>query len=98
MMTAMWVAAVSAGLLLLSLAGAVYQSWNLARDARRFPAPGRVVDACGQRLHVVCRGSGSPTVVLEAAIAASSLSWTRVQADVAHFATVYAYDRAGFGW
>ena len=39
-----------------------------------------------------------PTVVLESALAASSLSWARVQPDVARFTSVCAYDRAGLGW
>lgn len=82
----------------LAVAGIVYQSSGLARDARRFPPPGTFVDVGGYRLHVVCRGDGAPAVVLESAIAASSLSWSRVQPEVARFASVCAYDRAGLGW
>ncbi len=37
-------------------------------------------------------------MVLEAGIAASSLSWCLVQNRVAEFTTAIAYDRAGFGW
>ena len=37
-------------------------------------------------------------VVLEAGIAASSISWSLVQDRVAEFTTVVSYDRAGFGW
>jgi pimeloyl-ACP methyl ester carboxylesterase len=37
-------------------------------------------------------------VVLEAGIAASSLSWSIVQNRIAAFTTVMSYDRAGFGW
>ena len=44
------------------------------------------------------RGSGHPAVVLEAGIAASSISWSLVQNRIAEFATVVSYDRAGFGW
>ena len=43
-------------------------------------------------------GQGSPTVVLEAGIAASSLSWSHVQPRVAAFARTYSYDRAGLAW
>lgn len=78
--------------------GIVYQLLGLARDARRFPPPGTFVDVGGYRLHVVCRGEGAPVVVLESAIAASSLSWSRVQPEVARFTRVCAYDRAGLGW
>jgi pimeloyl-ACP methyl ester carboxylesterase len=56
------------------------------------------VDVAGRRLHVVGRGEGAPAVWFESAIAASSLSWSRVQRDVARFTSAYAYDRAGLGW
>jgi pimeloyl-ACP methyl ester carboxylesterase len=83
----------------LVLAGAVYQSVGAARDARRFPPPGRLVDAGGFCLHLHEAGSGDgPVVVLEAGIAASSLSWSLVQPEVAKFARVVRYDRAGLGW
>jgi pimeloyl-ACP methyl ester carboxylesterase len=82
----------------LGIAGIIYQSSGLARDARRFPPPGTFIDVGGHRLHVVCRGEGAPAVVLESAIAASSLSWSRVQPEVARFTRVCAYDRAGLGW
>jgi pimeloyl-ACP methyl ester carboxylesterase len=84
--------------LALVIVGVLYQSMGLARDARRFPPPGELLDVGGHRLHVVCRGHGSPAVVLESAIAASSLSWSRVQPEVARFTSVCAYDRAGLGW
>jgi pimeloyl-ACP methyl ester carboxylesterase len=35
---------------------------------------------------------------MDAALGASSLSWTYVRPEVAAFARVCAYDRAGFGW
>jgi pimeloyl-ACP methyl ester carboxylesterase len=93
-------ALVVAGLVaaVLVLAGVAYQLVGLARDARRFPPPGQLVDVGGHRLHAVCRGHGAPTVVLESAIAASSLSWARVQPAVAQFTSVCAYDRAGLAW
>ena len=65
---------------------------------RSLPPPGTFVDAGGHRLHVVCRGEWSPTVVLESGIAASSLSWARVQPELARVTRTCAYDRAGLGW
>jgi pimeloyl-ACP methyl ester carboxylesterase len=65
---------------------------------RDVPPPGRLVDVGGHRLHVVCRGEGRPAVLLEAGIAASSLSWARVQPEIATFAQACAYDRAGLAW
>jgi pimeloyl-ACP methyl ester carboxylesterase len=57
-----------------------------------------MVDVAGRQLHIDVRGSGSPVVVLEAGIAASSISWSLVQDRIAEFTTVASYDRAGFGW
>src|SRR5208283_3353798 len=64
----------------------------------RLSPPGRMVDIGGRQLHADIRGRGSPAVVLEAGIAASSVSWALVQNRVAEFTTVVSYDRAGFGW
>ena len=80
------------------MAGLVYQSVGSRRGARRHPPPGELIDADGQRLHVSCTGAGTPVVLFEAGIAASSLSWTHVQPAVARFTRACAYDRAGLGW
>src|SRR5205823_4076372 len=63
-----------------------------------YPPPGRLVDIGGRRLHLYEQGDGSPTVVLESGLAASSLSWRPVQTEIAKFARVVSYDRAGLGW
>src|SRR5215469_4100304 len=65
--------------------------------AHRGTDSGRMIDIGGRRLHVNIAGQGSPTVILEAGIAASSLSWVLVANRIAEFATVMIYDRAGLG-
>lgn len=82
----------------LVVAGVIYEWIGLRRRTRRFPPPGRLIDVGGHRLHAVCLGHGTPTVVLESGIAASSLSWASVQPAVAQFTSVCAYDRAGLAW
>ena len=72
-----------------------------ARNRRRFPPPGRLVDVGGFRLHLHCAGTrrpGQPTVILESGIGAWSLYWQAFQPQVAAFARTCAYDRAGSGW
>lgn len=59
--------------------------------------PGQLIDLGTHRLHFRSMGAG-PAVVFDAALGASSLSWTFVQPQVAQFARALAYDRAGFGW
>jgi len=63
-----------------------------------FPPPGELIEIDGRRLHARTTGVDGPTVILEAGIAASSLSWALVAPELAGFARVIAYDRAGYGW
>lgn len=93
----------SLGLLLalitgLALAGAGYEALAAGGDARAFPAPGRLVDVGGYRLHLLCLGTGSPTVVLDAGLGGTSLDWSLVQTEIGQTTRVCAYDRAGMGW
>ena len=85
-------------LLLLNLIGATYQGVATALERRRFPHPGRMVDAGGHQLHLYCLGQGRPTVVLEAPATTMSAAWAWVQMDVAKTTRVCSYDRAGLGW
>jgi pimeloyl-ACP methyl ester carboxylesterase len=81
-----------------AVTGLIYQAAGAARDRRRFGAPGRLAPVGGHRLHYRCEGSGSPAVILEAGIAASSLTWSRVQPAIARETRVCSYDRAGLAW
>lgn len=83
------------GLLLLGL---ISQAIANAVDAARYPAPGRLVDVGGYRLHINCTGIGSPTVILDAGLGGTSQDWSKVQPAVARFTRVCSYDRAGYGW
>lgn len=89
--------AVLALLVAAAAIGALYQVAGASRD-RRFQIAGRLIDVGGHRLHAVCQGEGRPVVLLESGIAASSLSWTLVQPEVARFTQACAYDRAGLAW
>lgn len=80
------------------VAGATYQWLATRRDLATAPAPGRLIDAGGHRLHIWCIGSGAPTVVLEAGLGGTSADWGFVQPEVARFTRVCSYDRAGMGY
>jgi pimeloyl-ACP methyl ester carboxylesterase len=60
--------------------------------------PGKLVEICGRRLHINCEGKGVPTVVMEAGAGDFSFDWGLVQPQVARFARVCSYDRAGYAW
>jgi pimeloyl-ACP methyl ester carboxylesterase len=78
--------------------GAIYQALGTRGDRKRFPAPGIMIEGAGAPLHVHTTGAGSPAVLLEAGISASSMSWSRVQPELSKFTTVCSYDRAGLAW
>ena len=62
------------------------------------PAPGRLIDLGGYKLHLNCTGSGTPTVVLSAGVGDFSTDWALVQPKVATFTRVCSYDRSGAAW
>jgi pimeloyl-ACP methyl ester carboxylesterase len=65
------------------------------------PAPylaaGQRIDIGGRSLYLDCRGTGAPTVVLEAGSGSDSGTWAAVQGELATTTRTCAYDRAGRG-
>jgi pimeloyl-ACP methyl ester carboxylesterase len=79
--------------------GTIYEQWARADAAKRFPPRGTLVDIGGRRIHIDCRGSGSPTVILESGLDINgSLAWAKVQDKVAKTTRTCSYDRAGIMW
>ena len=79
------------GLMLLAAVG------GTAQPPEEAP-PGKRVDIGGRTLHLVCVGSGQPTVVFEAGGGHSSDRWSAVQGPVSTRLAACSYDRAGLGW
>jgi pimeloyl-ACP methyl ester carboxylesterase len=86
------------GLLVGGLASAAYQALGEARDRRRFPPPGELVDIDGRRLHLWRAGQGSPAVVVATSLGEPGHGWADMQRRLARHTTVVVYDRAGLGW
>jgi pimeloyl-ACP methyl ester carboxylesterase len=86
-------------LLLLSMGLLATVAQLLARPPPP-PAPGKLVPIDGKRMHFVEEGAQQrgPTVVLESGLGGGSFAWAWVQPQVAQFARIVAYDRAGLGW
>jgi pimeloyl-ACP methyl ester carboxylesterase len=64
-----------------------------------YAAPQKLVAIDGaRRLNLYCDGSGSPAVVLDAGAGGGVMVWRHVQAEIAKFTRVCAYDRAGLGF
>jgi pimeloyl-ACP methyl ester carboxylesterase len=78
--------------------GGLYENISETRERRFHPMPGQLVDVGGYKMHIYCTGEGSPTVILDAGMGDSFISWHKVQPEIAKFTRVCSYDRAGIGY
>lgn len=87
-------------LLTFLVLGALFEAIGHEVDKRRFPPPGQLADAGGYDIHLQIAGAehDGPTVVMDAGLAATSVSMAGLQAEIVPFARVVTYDRAGLGW
>ena len=88
-------------LLIAALAGASYRWYADRNDIASTPPPGQLVDAGGHRLHIWCSGPvdpSTPTVIIDSGLGGGAFSWARIIPEVAKFAQVCTYDRAGMGY
>lgn len=85
---------------LFAISGPLYQFVGTRIDEYKYPPLGEMVDIGGYKLHINCSGNehSGPTVVFDAGMGCSSLDWALVQPEIAKFARVCSYDRAGMGW
>jgi pimeloyl-ACP methyl ester carboxylesterase len=84
--------------LVAAVTGFIYENVSEARDRRFNPMPGHLVKVNGHKMHILCTGQGSPTVVLDSGLGDSFEVWRKVQPQIAEFARVCSYDRAGLGY
>jgi pimeloyl-ACP methyl ester carboxylesterase len=93
-----------AGLFLLGLAipmaGAGYESVSRMLALRSYPPPGALVDVDGgRRIHIDCRGHGSPTLVLIHGFDnRGSVTFSKLLGPLARMTRTCAIDRAGIMW
>jgi pimeloyl-ACP methyl ester carboxylesterase len=66
-------------------------------DVPTYEARGRLVQVDARSVYLDCRGSGSPTVILEAGFGSGADSWGYLLDGVAAFTRVCAWDRPGIG-
>jgi pimeloyl-ACP methyl ester carboxylesterase len=82
----------------LVILGVAFQTIATEQDKRTYSPRGELYDVNGHQMHIVCKGEGSPAVILQAGLSAESLWWYRVQEQLAQHTKVCAYDRPGMGW
>jgi pimeloyl-ACP methyl ester carboxylesterase len=80
------------------IGGWSYQRFAEQMDERNYPPPGQQFSANGRLMHIHCRGSGSPTVIVEQGIGGQSLAWNEINDRMARLTRVCDYDRAGMGY
>lgn len=85
-------------IIVLPIAGALYQFAATTIDRHNFPPSGQLVEMGGHKLHLHCVGIGSPTIIMESGLGSTSLDWGLVQPALAKETRVCTYDRAGLGW
>lgn len=85
-------------LLFLVVAGFLFENISETRDRRFNAMAGRRFDVGGHKMHMDCTGEGTPTVILNAGLGDTYLSWRKVQPQIAKFVRVCSYDRAGLGY
>jgi pimeloyl-ACP methyl ester carboxylesterase len=81
------------------ICGLTYQWINSQIDHAQYSSDKKLVDIGGYKLHFNKTGPNSAvTVVLDIGMGGNLLYWHLVQPEIAKFARVVSYDRAGFGW
>jgi pimeloyl-ACP methyl ester carboxylesterase len=84
-------------LVFIFIAGNIYRIVGERRTLEDEP-PGKLVDIGTHRLHLLCAGEGSPTVILNSSVAGIYRQWAGVIALVAPVTRICAFDRSGLGW
>lgn len=81
------------------VAGSGFEWLGRRTAARDFPPPGTLVDIGGRRIHLDCRGSGTPVVVLVSGLdTGGAMAWSAVHDSLAATTRTCAYSRAGIMW
>jgi hypothetical protein len=100
--TKRWIGlAVKAGLpaiLVLIIAGMIYEMVGERRDRGRYPQIGRSVAIGGRTPNIYCSGEGWPSVIFDTFGHTAGYNWSAVQREVAKFSHACWYDRAAYGW
>lgn len=97
---------VAGSVVLLLIIGTTYEFLASRREADLFPQQGKSVQLSAEfqniSLNLNCSGPGTdgsaPTVILDSGLGVPGIGWKLVQTEVAKFARVCSYDRAGYAW
>ncbi|MBP3041905.1 alpha/beta hydrolase, partial [Bacillaceae bacterium Marseille-Q3522] len=85
-------------IVLVLLSGFFYQIVKDRYFLKKYKPLGNLEEIDGKMMHYHCIGNGHPIVVLDSALGGNCLDWSWIQAEIAKYTKVVAYDRAGYGW
>ncbi|HFU74783.1 MAG TPA: alpha/beta hydrolase [Arcobacter sp.] len=86
-------------IIFLIIVGFIYEQVSRLNIEEKFPPIGKKVNIDGHSLHYVKKGLGVGSVIFEAGLDPSgTLSWSKVQDEVAPYTSTLSYDRAGLSW
>lgn len=85
-------------LLVLIVPGLLNYAALLRESAALLPQGAFYDVGFGQKIFMMCNGTGSPTVILDAPTGMSSDVWTFIYQDISKVTKVCMYDRAGLGF
>ena len=80
------------------LIGALYQQSATARDREAYVSSDNLVTVDGAEMHILCEGTGSPTVAFESGAGTPYLNWWEIQAVISQNVRTCVYDRQNIGW
>lgn len=86
------------GMVVLIVAGAIYQQVGQRMDTRLKPPANEMVVVGGRIVHVTCMGTANPTFVLDSGLGGWSVFWWRLQPLLAKAGQACVFDRPGEGW
>jgi len=88
-------------ILFLVLVVVVTKIWDTVASRRvpeTYPPRGEFVNVDGARMHVICQGSGEPTLALQPGIGGGALDWLPLMEELDDDFRVCAFDRLGQDW
>lgn len=62
------------------------------------PTPGQRYDVGGYSIHMLCKGQGEPTVLIDAGLGDDSSDWFDIQNQSSLDTRTCVFDRPGYGW
>lgn len=87
-------------ILLIIIAGIIYERIGLYSDSKKYSAPGKIVQVNGHDMHVFAKGNGNSTVVFVSGFGTPSpyVDFYPLYNDISKYARIAVCERPGYGY